>query len=429
MKYVILIFLIGSVFITGCITQEIPEEGDGLEFPDDFDIQNETNGEASNNETVEDNSENDNQNGEPQGNETIDNQEQYPELSSCGSENELFSTSFISLDEINYISPLGSLNPPGHTFPTRHIYIHLKESAGDLEENVEVYAPADMLITSISSYEQTPKTHSDDYSIRFSVCGEFEGYFIHIKNISEKLKKEFVEPYSWCSEYGTGGIEYSYCEKELFIHVEAGEVLGTVKTGGVFDLGTSDYRTPELDYVNKDVWGNDLYVVCPLDHFESEVREELKGLLGNSYSKRTVEPVCGEVEQDEPGTAQGIWFNKEEPVPYPEDPHLALVHDNTDPSLGVFSVGTSTSSSELYSGKYYFDPEDSGFVNRDFDQVTSDGNVYCYETYEIYNNEEINVVINIQLKDSETLWIERVDGQECVGEPQGFSSSYSEFER
>ena len=38
-------------------------------------------------------------------------------------------------------------------------------------------------------------------------------------------------------------------------------------------------------------------------------------------------------------TAAGRWFRFDSPT-YPEEPHLALVHDNFNPGLGVFSVGT-----------------------------------------------------------------------------------------
>jgi len=63
---------------------------------------------------------------------------------------------------------------------------------------------------------------------------------------------------------------------------------------------------------------------------------------------------------------------------YPEDPHMALVHNNINPAQAVFSIGTSFTGVET--GGYSFTPSASGLVNPDFSRVTADGKVYCFET-------------------------------------------------
>ena len=78
-------------------------------------------------------------------------------------------------------------------------------------------------------------------------------------------------------------------------------------------------------------------------------------------------------------------------------------------------------------GLYYFTPTQSGFINLDFSQVKPDGNVYCYETSNTYNEYEQKVII-IQLKDSETLKIEGREAISCGSGPWEFKNP-TEFER
>jgi hypothetical protein len=102
----------------------------------------------------------------------------------------------------------------------------------------------------------------------------------------------------------------------------------------------------------------------------------MRAKLGAGTLRRTVPPLCGEVAQDVPNSAAGRWFRPGSPT-YPEDPHLALAHDNVNPANGVFSVGTSIPS--LPAGTYAFTPASSGRVNLDFRFVTTVGELECYQ--------------------------------------------------
>lgn len=63
-----------------------------------------------------------------------------------------------------------------------------------------------------------------------------------------------------------------------------------------------------------------------------------------------------------------------------EDPNLALVYDEINTSIGIFSVGTSMYSLGLPSAAYYFVPSSSGTVNRNFNSITPGEDIYCYQT-------------------------------------------------
>jgi len=308
--------------------------------------------------------------------------------SSCGDE-PLFTVSPLADSDITGIVPLGNLNPGGgHIFPTDHIYFYIKDSDGEEPvDEVDVKIPGDAVITKIAA-----KTHLSadpvfvDYRVTMEPCDDYELYFSHVQSLSAELSAQITGSGD-CSTYATGGQDYQYCRYEnLSISVKAGDVFGTA--GGTvgqaaLDLGVYDSRQKQNTFANEERLeeeeSNLLYAKCPIDDFESTVKAQLENRFGDYDGSplRTVEPVCGEVSQDEIGTAQGIWFFKSDDSLSPEDPHIALVHNNVDPTIAVFSVGTELASA-LSGSTLEFTPEASGLVDREFSDVTDDGNIYCY---------------------------------------------------
>src|SRR5262249_34330398 len=136
---------------------------------------------------------------------------------------------------------------------------------------------------------------------------------------------------------------------------------------GAMDFGASDDRIAPLAYDNPDHYpggGNDfvsLHMVCALNYFSEPLRSDLLAKMGvPGRGPRIGEPRCGEIMQDVAGTAQGRWFADQTTT---EDHHLALVHDLQDPSVPVFSVGSTLAT--LPPGVYTFAPAASGRVNRE----------------------------------------------------------------
>ena len=150
----------------------------------------------------------------------------------------------------------------------------------------------------------------------------------------------------------------------------AGTVLGEVgDLQGNFDFGVYGLRT-NLEYANQHQYsGRSLHIVCPLDLYDDETRSELYAKIA-----RTAEPLCGTVMQDVPGALQGNWFLADVANPS-GDQQLAFVHDNADPSTAVISVGGTF----MTHAKWHFVPQSAGLTDRDFTDVTPDGNLYCYE--------------------------------------------------
>ena len=359
------------------------------------------------------------------------------ELPPCGTDNAFFSVAPVELSDFMGLVPLGNFAPSaGHVFPTDHIYFHINRidrsqwELGTIE--VLVVSPGDVWVTEISSTGYEGRT---DYSLRFTPCEELKAFFIHVASLSEKLEQSFSPPYDECREHSTGGASYQSCSKTINVELAAGEAIGTA--GGdqfqnALDLGIYDLRTDPHPYANPDRWSEQsLHIACPLDYFTADVRDALRAKLGShdGTTSRPAASACGEVEQDEPGTAQGVWFVPGTIYTYPEDPHLTLAHDNVDPSIGAFSVGVSMGSSGLSSGLYYFDPASSGMVNRDFKDVTADGAIYCYETRDWFGSGPLPFIILVQLTSPTTVRSERQDAASCGSGPWQFSSAYTDYER
>ena len=259
------------------------------------------------------------------------------------------------------------------------------------------------------------------------------GKFGHVASLSDDVRAKYAVSSGNCNTYTVGGTTLKNCSTQVNIRIASGAPIGTA--GGPngsnnLDFGSYDDRTPDPPFANPARWGpNVLRAVCPVDYFSADLRTVLRGKLGDENGKpRTVAPVCGEVAQDKLGTVQGVWFVKGTKQTYPEDQHLALGHHNVDPSMGIFSVGTSLQQRGLPSEPYSFTPTHTSLVNRDFGEVTDIGTTYCYETKGRFGN-SANPVIILSMVSPTALRIEKLSAGTCGSGPWSFGAGAVEFER
>ncbi len=344
-------------------------------------------------------------------------------LPSCGTNNELFSVVPVDINKLVAIIPLGNFNPPGgHVYPTDHVYF----SSGQVAFNpTTLYAPGNGWIMEIR--KDTRATGEEYIMIDFAPCREVVVRFDHVKSISQKLADKFVEPYDSTDHYVIGGTTRDVKTKLMNVSVSSGEILG-VAGGG--DWSTFDKRNTNV-FANPTRYLNYSFsnATCPIDYYTPALKTALAAKLGkfDGSVKRTIEPICGQVAQDIPDTAQGIWVKVGGEAfadTNQEQYQLTLAYDNINPKTGVFAVGTSIS--DVPTSIYTFTPASSGLVNRDFKDVKSDGNVYCYDVSTIDFGNTVNSFI-IQLTSSTTLKIAR-HYSSCGSGPWTFSQ-YTDFER
>lgn len=317
-----------------------------------------------------------------------------------------------------HITPLGNVAPPAHTFPTGHMYFSLPfeetgQNDGPFGDGMvfpaqEVYAAADARIASLALADVVSTMAGDaqsyqEFDLHLEVCDGIWIKYGHIGPLSDRLQAlvDESEP-NWCNSYSTGSIAVERCEYSPDWTVEAGELIAfTSGRAAAFDFGAS-----RLEGSN----GWTRVSECPLDLYGEQQRIGFEELLGTSQLQHTAAPLCGTVYQDIPGTAQGRWFTTLEEHG-PEDQNIALVHDNVDPAVPVFSIGTSLPG--VQSNVYRFAPAATGNVNREFASVTPGSGVVCYEGLADRWGSGLGQTLLVEMQDETTLRVEAVHQESC----------------
>ncbi|MGD8814389.1 MAG: hypothetical protein PVI78_07930 [Anaerolineales bacterium] len=356
----------------------------------------------------------------------------------------LFSSAPVDLEDISSVAPLGSLIPPGHTFPTPHLYLFVFGAEDTQGLPATVYAPGDILLTNIVfKYQESRESLGvyTDYDLHFLVCDEVELYFIHVHSISHPEIVAAME----AGDCPPTGVDRNFqeCHLRVSIPIPVGSILGT--TGDwearIFglDVGIRDYRLPHgrSAFANPDRWCDEFdpfiashcYAACFFDYMPEDKAapylDRIRKGEGDQAIQRNEQPLCGTVYYDIAGSAQGYWFPSRDHVTTEAD-SLFLGPNDFLPSLSSFSIGNSIPG--MRSFVYTFMPLASGGVNRPFDKIL-DNEVYCFDR--LYDSLESLVVeaphtmpfvILLQLSDDgQSLRIEKRDGEVCGSGPWSFS--------
>jgi hypothetical protein len=282
-------------------------------------------------------------------------------------------TDIASLKEI---VPLGNLNPPGHTLPTGHTYLYFKDYATPDTTRYPLRSPANLTLLGMN--EQVDNlTGATEYSMRLAVCKDLYVTFGHIKGLTPEILSVYRnQP---CQEANGNP---ATCYKAYSYFVPAGTLLGEVgDRQGNFDFGTYDFRT-NLNYANPSRYDMNpnassrqtsvlLHETCPYDYYTDDLKSQFYAKLS-----RTAEPKCGVIAQDLDGTLRGNWFQGEgQYLSFSaSDKGLSFVVNNKDPAKLHIGIGGVFMNSAVWE----FSPVSSGFINRDFSDITPDGNTYCF---------------------------------------------------
>jgi hypothetical protein len=179
-----------------------------------------------------------------------------------------FTVSPIDPALLQEITPLGSMNPWGHTLPTDHLYF-------SHHFNVASFPPVTLVAPAAGTVESVIDRGGGDHKITVRVGSGFVYAIDHVN-----LKAGF----------GSGTA------------VQAGQELGT-STSGVFDLGVANLgRT--LGFLNPARYSREsLYADSPLRYFDEPLRSTLYAKV-----RRTGTDLDGRIDYDAAGTLAGNWF-------------------------------------------------------------------------------------------------------------------------
>lgn len=332
---------------------------------------------------------------------------------SCAAGNAIFSTSPVALSSIAGWVPLGAMEPTGHTFPTDHQYLYLANPHPPAPVTVPIVAPADMRIWMI--YQTTGSEAL--YTIWAQPCAQVIARLGSITALSSDLSAAAGPIDQQCSTGSPSlGSTQTQCQKELTYDVRAGQVIGSITgtTPFAFDFYLWDSRVSPIHFTDPAKFTTGPYpgfleanIVAASDYFTPALASQVAAKIGafDGSQARTASPLGGTIAVDVDGTARGYWFNPAQTYP-PETYQAALAPDNISPgTTEVISLGAS----QLNTGglRDAFTTASSGFVNRAFEQVTPDGNVYCYQGI-AENTAGATRVVLLQLLDANTLKIEQL---------------------
>ncbi len=310
------------------------------------------------------------------------------------------------ISKIYTITPLGNVDPPEHTIPTDHLYMHF-HPGGTNTNTYDLIAPADVWVIHIISYFGSTLDPEDNV-IYFAVCKDVIGYYNHVKELSPGMKKIVEE------ECGSDGVaDNKNCFVQSFEPVKAGTYMGKIgRLQGNFDFGTIDLRT-EHDFINKERYAKrTLHIQCPTDYYSSELKDRFLKLMPRSDGS------CGKINYDIPGTLQGNWFYGNATEYYGGDwvKHAFFGYDNEKPDLAVISIG-GVIVDEVDGLRWTFAPEISGIKNVRFENTAIES-IYCYDKN---SEDQFNIgpkgKIVMQLVSGSELKIEHQTGS-CSGNEQ-----------
>ncbi len=213
-------------------------------------------------------------------------------------------------------TPLGNINPPGHTFPTDHIYFYLEGP-----DYVPIYSIAGGTISHLRYNEG-----SDDYSIEIEFSPSCSYYFDHVAN-----------PPAYIAEgYG----------------LEESIMLGYCETGrGAFDLGVIDYDVINGFILPERYLEKILHCANPYLYFTDSVRNILY-----QKNRRTKEPRGGTIAYDKDGMLSGNWFLEGIALDILnatylyQDYQLTFAYDMWDPDAILIAAGGTLALAPFYSG-------------------------------------------------------------------------------
>lgn len=303
-----------------------------------------------------------------------------PQGDSCGSP-PYFTVLPVPATDLDLVTVFGGVDGPGHTLPTAHAGMMLAR------ENVALRSPGDLAITTVRRvrYKSSPtRQGEEDYAIYIQVCKELTGWFGHVTSLSSFATGGF--DYDDCDTYSTAFETVESCEaKGLDIKVRAGDPLGT---GGLsatrgflaIDFGMLDDRVNNFYAAPQRHPDGSFHAVCPWEQFDDMNKAVLFSKLRDGSRPAKVpsgQPRCGSMEVDVVGTARGVWAESgvSGRVQGDETRYITLANypyrpqDDLVLSIGPANLGARTS---------VVPRRTAGRVNRAFEEVTQDGQIYCY---------------------------------------------------
>lgn len=273
----------------------------------------------------------------------------------CG-DGPLFSAYPMDLGKVININPLGNLGPPGHTFPTSHIYFGVEAVWGEAGEGpfgdgqtfppnpVNAIAAGQLISINVSKVTTSlsgQEVSYEEYGFDIAVCEGLRVRYGHVGPVSDRILASIADLEGFnCNAYSTGAFAVDSCTYALLLELEVGEQVGfNSGRSAALDIGAFDITTETIEFLHPTLYGEEATgSVCVLDLYPEDQRLEMLNLLGDNNGFRTAEPICGVLDYIVVVTLQGDWFNEIGDFPQ-QDLNIAFVYDEVLPDVPVISIG------------------------------------------------------------------------------------------
>jgi len=334
------------------------------------------------------------------------------------------------IGDIGIIEPMG-LMLSAHVTPIDHQYYYPSVWTQELSEESmkDVFSPADGVVTELQSmpayFNQGKGTQYGDYRLIIHFTCEFYAIYIHVNQLSDKLKNAVGN-----GERITAPVE-----------VNAGEYIGRARA---FDFSVhyeksflTGFVVPE--HYSREAWK--IHTVDPFDYFAPEVKAQLL-----TKNIRTDSPLGGKIDRDIDGRLAGNWF-EENTNGYQgtRDPEYWVTHASFSPNAldeeqFIISLGDFAGEAKQFGAKGNSpDPKtvgvETGLVKYElveFEHKDETGNYWNRMSYvkglKAENMNEVRGTVLVQLLEKRKLKLEVFPGKKA-SEVSGFTSTAKTYER
>ena len=366
----------------------------------------------------------------------------------------------IELNNITSIIPLGNISPPGHTSPADHNYF-----TADTDEKVPVYAPADGWVTNLvvilAKDEKSGKYVDRGITLDIEICKGLTLTFANLTEASNILKDNWPKNDNGC-KYDINKVGHDYTEGQCYFHtninVKAGDLIGYTQNetkkdgtkGFAFEIWAANYNKTPPSNIDWSFYDDDRYahIMCTFDLYSGILKQQFYDKLGgidNQISKdektgkqikgtsvfkqRTIEPICGTVNQNIVGTIQGMWFgqgwkNRIDKNFVDNIRQFSFLHWNIDPTYA--ELGNAGEITNGQPNQLYFIAKHSGTIDREPSEVKVDNKIYCYNYDRAIQGQQSEGKILAELIDDRHLKLEYQSG--FCGAVETFTKPYN-YER
>ncbi len=350
----------------------------------------------------------------------------------------------MDLEKVTNINPLGNLGPPGHTFPTSHMYFGVETIWGDAGEGPfgdgqifppnPVYAIAAGQLISISVSSTTTslsgqEVNYTEYGLDVAVCEGVRVRYGHVGPVSDRILASIADLDGFhCNAYSTGAFAVDSCTYSPGLELVAGEQIGfNSGRAAALDIGAFDITTESVNFLHPELYGEEATgSVCVLDLYPDEQRSAMLPLLGDNNGLRTADPICGVLYYTVPGTLQGNWFNEIGTFTQ-EDKNIAFVYDEVLPDVPVISIGFVPG---IESYAHRFTPRERGRINLPFVDVEAGAGVYCYQDFvDDFGRPGPATHLLVEVPETGRLLVRAEVGAECGSDPWQIGADATEFVR